>query len=148
MHAVGKQLPVGGVRTTTWRFLCRDGSYRWCEATSRRITAESQDLIVSTVRDIENRRNSEETLERRAFTDPLTGVANRTVLMDRLHQALLRLDRGTGLLVVFYLDLDRFKVSTTRSDTGWRHVLSKMAERLTHHLRPADSLPVWAVTSS
>ena len=64
--------------------------------------ADGQDLIVSTVRDIEHRRKSEETLERRAFTDPLTGVANRTVLMDRLHQALRRSeprDRAAGGVV-------------------------------------------------
>ena len=127
--------------TATWRFLCRDGSYRWSEATSRRVTADGQELVVSTVRDIEQRRRSEETLERRAFTDPLTGVANRTVLMDRLHQALRRLSRGAGLLVVLYLDLDRFKV--INDSLGHRvgdTVLSKMAERLTHHLRPADTL--------
>jgi diguanylate cyclase (GGDEF)-like protein/PAS domain S-box-containing protein len=141
VHAVGKQLTSGQVTTATWRFLCRDGSYRWSEATSRRVTADGRDLIVSTIRDVEQRRKSEETLERRAFTDPLTGVANRTVLMDRLHQALRRLSRGTGLLVVFYLDLDRFKV--INDSLGHRvgdTVLSKMAERLTHHLRPADTL--------
>ncbi len=119
VHAVNRQLTSGKVTTATWRFLCRDGSYRWSEATSRRVDADGQDLIVSTVRDIENRRKSEETLERRAFTDPLTGVANRTVLMDRLHQALRRLSRGTGLLVVFYLDLIGSRSSTTRSDIVW-----------------------------
>ena len=45
-----------------------------------------------------------------AATDPLTGVANRTVLMDRLHQGLRRLGRKPGMLAVLYLDLDHFKV--------------------------------------
>jgi len=49
-------------------------------------------------------------LKHEASTDPLTGVANRTVLMDRLRQGLRRMERGNGVLVVLYVDLDRFKV--------------------------------------
>ncbi len=140
-HAGQQLLPTGTVTTNTFRFRRRDGSYLWTEATSRHIKADGHDLVVSTLRDIEQRRRSDVTLLRRAFTDPLTGVANRTVLMDRLQQALRRLSREGGVLAVFYLDLDRFKV--INDSLGHRigdTVLSKMAERLTRHLRPADTL--------
>ena len=43
-------------------------------------------LVVSSVRDITDRQESTISLKLQAFTDPLTGVANRTVLMDRLHR--------------------------------------------------------------
>jgi diguanylate cyclase (GGDEF)-like protein/PAS domain S-box-containing protein len=141
LHAGREELAAGRVTTTTCRFLCRDGSYRWTEVTSRRANADGHDLVVSTVRDIEQRRKSDVTLQRRAFTDPLTGVANRTVLMDRLQQGLRRLTRATGVLAVLYLDLDRFKV--INDSLGHRigdTVLLRMAERITHHLRPADTL--------
>ena len=141
LHAGREQLASGRVTTNTFRFRRRDGSYLWTEATSRRVNADGRDLVVSTVRDIEERRRSDVTLQRRAFTDPLTGVANRTMLMDRLHQALRRLSREPGVLAVYYLDLDRFKV--INDSLGHRigdTVLSKMAERLTQHLRPADTL--------
>nr|MDQ6911209.1 PAS domain S-box protein [Actinomycetota bacterium] len=68
--------------STTYRFLCRDGSRRWAETTSRRVDAEGTPLVVSAVRDITERQGQTRSLERQAFTDSLTGVANRTVLMD------------------------------------------------------------------
>ena len=80
-------------------------------------------------------------LKHEASTDPLTGVANRTVLMDRLRQGLRRMERGNGVLAVLYVDLDRFKV--VNDSLGHRvgdAILLKMAERLTHHIRPADTL--------
>jgi diguanylate cyclase (GGDEF)-like protein/PAS domain S-box-containing protein len=140
-HAELQQLSTGSITTNTFRFRRRGGSYLWTEATSRHIKADGHYLVVSTLRDIEQRRRSDVTLLRRAFTDPLTGVANRTVLMDRLHQALRRLSRGNGVLALFYLDLDRFKV--INDSLGHRigdTVLVNMAERLARHLRPADTL--------
>lgn len=141
MLAGRESMASSKVTTTTFRFRRRDGSYLWTETTSRHVKADGHDLVVSTIRDIEQRRRSDVALQRRAFTDPLTGVANRTVLMDRLRHALRRLSREPGVLAVFYLDLDRFKV--INDSLGHRigdTVLTKMAERLMHHLRPADTL--------
>jgi diguanylate cyclase (GGDEF)-like protein/PAS domain S-box-containing protein len=127
--------------TLSYRFLCRDGSYRWVEATSHRVVADRSALIVSTVRDITERQKRTMALERRASTDPLTGLPNRTVLMDRLRQGLRRLGRASGVLAVLYLDLDRFKVvNDSMGHLIGDEVLLKAAERLTHHLRPADTL--------
>jgi diguanylate cyclase (GGDEF)-like protein len=128
--------------STSYRFRCRNGSYRWVEATSRHVKVDGSALVVATVHDITERRRYTAALEQRAMTDPLTGVANRTVLMDRLRQGLRRLARAPDeVLAVLYLDLDRFKV--INDSLGHRigdEVLLKMAERLTRHLRPADTL--------
>ena len=48
---------------TSYRFRCRDGSYRWVEATSRRVTTDGSDVVVSTVRDITERQQRTALLE-------------------------------------------------------------------------------------
>lgn len=129
------------VASTSFRFLCRDGSDRWTETTSRRVEAYGSAWVVSAMRDLTGVHAHTMNLERLASVDPLTGVANRTVLMDRLHQGLRRLSRGDGQLAVFYLDLDKFKI--VNDSLGHRvgdTVLMEMASRLVNHIRPADTV--------
>ena len=127
--------------TTVFRILCASGTYRWTEAVSQLVEAEDGPLIVSSVRDIGDRKESELDLRHQASTDPLTGVANRTVFMDRLHQALRRLDRREALVAVLFLDIDRFKlINDSVGHLAGDAVLLQMAERLTGFLRPQDTL--------
>jgi diguanylate cyclase (GGDEF)-like protein/PAS domain S-box-containing protein len=141
LHADRAALARSEFISTNFRFLCRDGTTRWTETTSRRIQVRGGQLIVSVMRDITDRQLRAINLEHQALTDPLTGLANRTVLMDRLNQALRRLDRFDGVLSVLYLDLDRFKiVNDSLGHNVGDAVLAQMAQRLIHHLRPADTL--------
>jgi diguanylate cyclase (GGDEF)-like protein/PAS domain S-box-containing protein len=126
----------------SYRFRCKDGSFRWVEANSQQLTAEAGGpMVVTALRDITDRQRLNQMLQRQASTDPLTGVANRTVLLDRLQQGLQRLDRQPGVVVVLGLDLDRFKViNDSLGHAVGDAVLLKLAERLQRHLRPTDTL--------
>jgi diguanylate cyclase (GGDEF)-like protein/PAS domain S-box-containing protein len=66
--------------------------------------------IFASLLDITPLKQAEEMLERQATHDPLTGLPNRRLLLDRLGSALRELPRRGGIVGVLFLDLDRFKL--------------------------------------
>jgi diguanylate cyclase len=82
----------------------------------------------------------ERRLEFRAFHDPLTGLPNRTLFMDRLERALARTERRTTKVAVLFVDLDDFKeVNDSFGHEAGDRVLVAVAHRLRGCLRPADT---------
>jgi diguanylate cyclase (GGDEF)-like protein len=76
-----------------------------------------------------------------ALHDPLTGLPNRTLLMQRLEHAFRRGRRSGKSTAVFVVDLDRFKaINDTYGHRVGDQLLVAVAERLTGALRPGDSL--------
>jgi len=76
-----------------------------------------------------------------ATHDPLTSLPNRTLLIDRIHQMLLR-SRRTGLAVsVLFLDIDNFKaINDTFGHTGGDELIRSVTKRLGQALRSSDTL--------
>jgi diguanylate cyclase (GGDEF)-like protein len=76
--------------------------------------------------------------------DPLTGLANRSLVLDRLHQALARAGRRSSLAAVIFLDLDDFKpINDTFGHRAGDEILVRIAERLRSAVRPSDTLGRW-----
>ena len=88
-----------------------------------------------------DRAAAEDRLHHQAFHDPLTGLPNRTLLIDRLGQALLRLQRNQGTVAVMFLDLDRFKVinDSLGHDAG-DELLLEIGRRISDSLQAADTV--------
>lgn len=84
----------------------------------------------------------EEQLRHRAFYDGLTGLANRALFVNRLEQAVIRLERNaSSQCAVLFLDLDRFKViNDSLGHAIGDQLLSALAGRLESCLRRCDTL--------
>ena len=96
--------------------------------------------IVVYARDITERKQMEEQLERRALYDPLTTLPNRTLFMDYLEHALARADRRLESIVVLFTDLDNFKlINDSFGHAFGDQVLTRVAERLRACLRSSDT---------
>ena len=92
------------------------------------------------ISDVTVEKRQKELLEKTAHFDALTGIPNRVLLTDRMHQALAQTLRSRTLLAVCYLDLDGFKpVNDTYGHETGDHVLVEVAARLRSCLRGGDT---------
>jgi diguanylate cyclase (GGDEF)-like protein/PAS domain S-box-containing protein len=107
------RLVSGELPTTSFqkRYRRRDGSTVHAWLTSAVVHAQDGRplYLVNHAVDISDRLREQAELERLALTDTLTGLANRTLLNDRLDQALARLQRTGDACAMLLLDVDRFK---------------------------------------
>jgi diguanylate cyclase (GGDEF)-like protein/PAS domain S-box-containing protein len=94
------------------RFRHRDGHtvFAWLTSAVAQDAQGNPLYLISHALDVTERRKEQAELERLALTDTLTGLANRTLLNDRLDQALARLHRETTCAALLLLDIDRFKL--------------------------------------
>jgi diguanylate cyclase (GGDEF)-like protein/PAS domain S-box-containing protein len=91
--------------------------------------------------DIDERKRAEEEVQSLAFYDPLTGLPNRRLLMDRLQQSLAASHRLGLLGTVLFLDLDNFKtLNDTLGHSEGDALLRRVAERLASCVRATDTV--------
>ncbi len=92
-------------------------------------------------RDLSNNKAMEARLQHLALHDPLTGLPNRALFLDRLKLAMARrIRRSDQGCAVMFLDLDKFKeINDTLGHESGDRVLTEVANRLTALLRPQDT---------
>lgn len=99
--------------------------------------AKSADRRLRETRDALARQARE--MEHRAFHDPLTGIANRALLMDRLGLALTHAERTGATTILMMIDVDDFKyVNDTLGHNVGDQLLREIAARLGDLIRPGD----------
>ncbi|MBY5927926.1 EAL domain-containing protein [Halomonas sp. DP8Y7-1] len=96
---------------------------------------------VATLSDITERKAAEEEIHKLAFFDPLTGLANRRLLLDRLEEALALSRRENHYGALLIVDLDNFKqVNDILGHRGGDALLREAAKRFKAVLREGDTL--------
>lgn len=121
-----------------------DGTKTWISQNTRAVrhsdgtVAYYEGMVV----DITARREAEENLIKNAFHDALTGLPNRFLFFERLSQLVARRERiADSVFAVLFLDCDRFKlINDSFGHLAGDNLLITIAQRLTHRLRPADTL--------
>ncbi|MGC8623684.1 MAG: putative bifunctional diguanylate cyclase/phosphodiesterase [Phycisphaerae bacterium] len=111
------------------------------DAVESRVDLQGRHFVLSIFRDISERQEAEERIRYLAFHDALTGLPNRTLLIDRIEQAVREAQRRASLVGILFLDLDNFKMvnDTLGHDCG-DELLQAAAIRIRNTLRTEDTL--------
>lgn len=133
---------LGAQEQFDFRFRRRDGSYFWAIFSANLLIDDEGKFLgaLGIVTDITDRMMPERML-RLSQHDPLTGLPNRTLLSDRLAQALAAAHRYQKKVAILFVDLDQFKPI---NDAGGHRVgdgvLREVAFRLSSHVRQIDTV--------
>jgi diguanylate cyclase (GGDEF)-like protein/PAS domain S-box-containing protein len=131
MAEPGQRLPIG---TGEALYLSSDRRLSDAELSHARALANTMTIAFERLRGEEQARYD-------AVHDPLTGVANRTLLHDRLRHAIANSDRDASPAAVLFVDLDRFKgINDRHGHVVGDAVLIEVAHRLRGAVRPGDTI--------
>jgi len=123
------------------RIVRRDGAVRIVHTQARVRTGNEDQLLAleGFTQDITDRRRTEEEIRFLAFSDSLTGLANRVAFKLHLESAVQRAARRRGILALLFLDVDQFKrVNDTFGHTAGDRLLRMVSEKLATVIRDCE----------
>lgn len=139
-----RRMLAGGQRTFLGeqRYVHKTGTVVWVLVSSSLVVddADRPLYFITQVQDITERKRAEDLLEHQALHDPMTGLPNRTLLLDRLEHAMARCSRTGQMAAVLFMDLDRLKlVNDSMGHEAGDMLLKGVARRIETTLRPQDT---------
>ena len=133
----------GSVSNFEFQAFRKNGEVIWVSENAhvRRNPVDGSIYYEGTLEDITDRRVYQAQIERQANYDALTGLANRTLLNSRLHQAIGRAAEISSEIAVVFIDLDQFKfINDTYGHALGDGLLQSMADRLRSCVRDSDTV--------
>ncbi|HYD34248.1 MAG TPA: EAL domain-containing protein [Methylophilaceae bacterium] len=135
-------------RTKTYvsefRLRCKDGSWKWTLSRGKVVETDPAGRplrMIGIHTDISDRKHSEAQVFQLAHYDSLTGLPNRVLFLDRLHQDLRKAQRNGHSVTLIFLDLDRFKeVNDALGHDAGDQLLKETAQRLKSCVRASDTV--------
>ena len=113
----------------------------WLTITAVQDSDATVTRYVGTMLDISQRKAREEEIAQLAFYDPLTGLPNRRLMKDRLHQAMALSARAHREGALIFIDLDHFKdINDTLGHDQGDLLLQQVAQRLSACVREGDTV--------
>ncbi|HET6175303.1 MAG TPA: diguanylate cyclase [Candidatus Sulfotelmatobacter sp.] len=134
LEATREARETGMGKRLEYRIKHKDGSWKILESvasTVRDAKGEVAKLVIVN-RDITERKRAEQQLEHNLFHDPMTGLPNRRLFLDRLQSSFVRARRGPGQQYALLLaNIDHFKIfNETMGASAGDQVLQEIARRL------------------
>ena len=131
--AIGRTLELTAVR--------KDGTEFPIELSLSSVKTKGKWSAIGIVRDITERKRTEETIKHMAYHDNLTALPNRMLFVDHLNLELAHARRNRAALAVMFLDLDEFKdINDTLGHTLGDRLLKEIAARLMNTVRESDTV--------
>jgi len=124
------------------RYRHADGSWIWLEILGNNLLEHpGVKGVVLTSRDVTERKHAEERAQYLANYDVLTGLPNRTLMYDRISQAVAHAKRARERIALLHIDVDRFKMinDSLGHDVG-DEILKSGAERIKRCTREMDTV--------
>ncbi len=141
--AISRGLATGAPWSMEFRVLWPDGSRHWIGA---RASFELEEdgrptRMLGAMLDVTTRRSAESDLEFRAYHDPLTRLANRTLVEKRVTEAVAKASHSQHEVAVLFIDLDHFKrVNDMVGHSKGDMLLKQFGQELRDIVRPGDTV--------
>ena len=118
-----------------------NGSIRDVEVYSNPLRVHDRNLVYAIVHDVTERRRMEQQIKHLGSHDPLTGLPNRALLIDRLEVAIEHAKRVSSTLAILFVDLDDFKPINDRlGHSAGDQLLTLIAQRFQSAIRRSDTV--------